>query len=234
MTEENSRLVQLGEKMIKQVLEFGINGRGPLSGAEQVAEEHLLSADGDRERAIERLIATHLRMAAASGFVTGLGGVALLPVMVPASLGGLHIIATRMTAAIAHLRGYDISTQEVQSAVGICLLGASGAAALRKAGVEIGRKSTAAALQKVPGRVLIEINKKVGFRLVTKAGQKGAINLVRIVPIVGGGVGATVDVISCRAIATYALTTFEPDGTAVVYADAEIIDAEVVHPATEA
>lgn len=48
-------------------------------------------------------------------------------------------------------------------------------------------------LQQVPGKVLIEINKKVGFRLITKAGEKGAINLVKFIPLVGGVVGATID-----------------------------------------
>ena len=77
-----------------------------------------------------------------------------------------------MAAAIAHLRGYDVVTEEVRSAILVCLLGSAGASALKRTGVEIGKKSTAAAFQKVPGRVLIEINKKVGFRLVAKGGEK--------------------------------------------------------------
>lgn len=225
--EEDSNLLQIGENLIKYLLDLGINGGGPISSAEEVAEEHLQAASGDREAAIERLVTTHLRMAGASGFVTGLGGITLLPLTVPASLGGLYLIATRMSAAIAHLRGYDISTDEVQSAILICQLGAGGATALKRTGVEIGKKSTAAALQKVPGRVLIEINKKVGYRLVTKAGQKGVINLTKMVPLVGGPIGATVDVVSCRAIAAYALSTFESNVT-VVRVEAEILDGDVI------
>jgi hypothetical protein len=45
----------------------------------------------------------------------------------------------------------------------------------------------------IPGKVLIEINKKVGFRLVTKAGEKGVVNLMKLVPLVGGVVGAGFD-----------------------------------------
>ena len=37
------------------------------------------------------------------------------------------------------------------------------------------------------------INKKIGFRLITKAGEKGVINLMKLVPLVGGIVGGTFD-----------------------------------------
>jgi len=40
---------------------------------------------------------------------------------------------------------------------------------------------------------LIEINKKIGFRLITKAGEKGVVNLMKMVPLVGGIVGGTFD-----------------------------------------
>jgi hypothetical protein len=65
-----------------------------------------------------------------------------------------------------------------------------------------------AALKKLPGKVLIEINKKVGFRLVTKAGTKGVVNLGKLVPFVGGGVGATVNAVGMRTVATYAKSNF--------------------------
>lgn len=41
--------------------------------------------------------------------------------------------------------------------------------------------------------MLKEINKKVGFRVITKAGEKGTVNLMKVVPIVGGVVGAGFD-----------------------------------------
>jgi hypothetical protein len=74
--------------------------------------------------------------------------------------------------------------------------------------VQIGTKSTVAALNRLPGKVLIEINKKVGYRLLTKFGQRGVINLAKLVPAVGGVIGATVDSVGCRSIAVYAKSTF--------------------------
>lgn len=203
-----SALRALGERLVDRVIEFGIHGGGPLSGAVPSAEEHLVAAGGDREEAVRRLVATHVRLAAVSGFVTGVGGIATLPVSVPAATAGLYIIATRMCAGIAHLRGYDVGTEEVRSAILVSLLGSAGAATLRRAGIEIGRRSTAAALERLPARLLTEINKRVGYLLVVRAGEKGVVNLGKLVPLVGGPIGATVDALSCRTIASYALRTF--------------------------
>lgn len=218
-------LQAMGEQLVRRVVETGIGGAGPFAGAVEVAEQHLASADGDRDVAVTRLIATHVRLAAASGFVTGLGGIATLPVTVPAAMAGLYVVATRMAAGIAHLRGYDVETEEVRSAVLVALLGSAGATTLKRAGIEIGTRSTAAALKRVPGRVLVELNKKVGYRLVTKAGEKGVVNLSKLVPLVGGPIGAAVDGVGCRSIATYALRTFPLR----VYG-AAVLDGEVVTP----
>lgn len=218
---------EMGQRLADQVLHVGIDGAGPVKGARAVAEEHLASAGGDREQAIKKIVATHIRLAAVSGFVTGAGGLITLPVALPAALTGLYVTATRMAAAIAYLRGHDLRSEEVRSAILVCLLGSSASTALGKAGVEIGQKSALAALQKVPGRVLIEINKRIGFRLVTKAGEKGVINLTKLVPLVGAPIGATVDGVSCRAIAVYAKSTFDPVGVALTDA-VTVLEGEVV------
>ena len=233
---DDKTLPALGERLVAQVVEFGIQGLGPLSTAVQTAEEHLVTAGGDREAAVQRLIATHVRLAAATGFVTGLGGIATLPVTVPAAMAGLYIIATRMTAGIAHLRGYDIETDEVRSGILVALLGSAGAAVLRNTGIQIGQQSTAAALQRLPGRVLTELNKRVGYRLVSKAGEKGVVNLTKLVPLVGGPIGAAVDGVSCKTIAGYAMRTFPPVVPRVVRAEAvraevgsgEVVEGEIV------
>jgi hypothetical protein len=71
-----------------------------------------------------------------------------------------------------------------------------------------GTKSLASAVEQIPGRTLIEINKKVSFRLLTKAGTTGVFNLGRMVPIAGAPILATVDGLSCRAVGGYARSAF--------------------------
>ncbi len=60
----------------------------------------------------------------------------------------------------------------------------------------------------VPGKVLIKINKAVGFRLFTKFGTKGTVNLVKMVPVAGAVVGGGFDIATTRAIAKVAKKTF--------------------------
>lgn len=90
----------------------------------------------------------------------------------------------------------------------ISLLSSSGAALLSEMGVQVAQKSALAAPKKLPGRTLIEINKKVGFRLITKFGEKGVINLGKLVPLAGAPVGAGVNIVTMNSVATYAKRNF--------------------------
>jgi hypothetical protein len=77
-------------------------------------------------------------------------------------------------------------------------------------GVGFSQRGGRALVQRIPGRVFIAINKKIGFRLITKAGTKGLINVSRLVPVLGGVVGGGVDAASCRAVAVAAKRAFPP------------------------
>jgi hypothetical protein len=112
----DTKLQTWGANAADQIVRAAIHGAGPMKGAVVVAEQHLATYP-DQEKAIQRLIATHVRLAAASGFLSGLGGVVTLPVTIPASLAGLYVLGARMSAGIAHLRGYDVESEEGWSAV---------------------------------------------------------------------------------------------------------------------
>lgn len=193
---------------INLILDAGVNGFGPVKSAKTVAEEALKHAGNDRDKAVKKVIATHTRVVGASGFVSGLGGLATMVVAIPADVTVLYTRATRMIAAIAHIQGYDVDSEEVRSVIAVSLIGSAGVEAMSKAGVEIGTKTALSALKKVPGSALTKLNKAVGFRLVTKFGTKGTINLVKVVPVAGGAVGGTINVAAIRSIAGYAKRNF--------------------------
>ena len=79
---------------------------------------------------------------------------------------------------------------------------------VKNTGISLGTKLTEQAIKKVAGKTLKNINKKMGFRLVTKFGEKGIINLGKMVPIAGGVVGGTFDAASTYVIGKIARTTF--------------------------
>lgn len=201
------RLSSKAKEVSDKLVNVGVDGKGPWKGSIQIAEEHL-AQHGDVEKAIQRLIATHVRITTGTGFLAGLGGLITLPVALPADFTALWLTQARLAGAIAHLRGYDVHSHEVRSVVLISLIGSSATEALAQAGVQIGTKSAVSVIKQVPGRVLIEINKKVGFRLITKAGTKGIVNLTKLAPVVGGVIGGGVNFASTRAVGAWAKKNF--------------------------
>ncbi|HMM96256.1 MAG: EcsC family protein [Micrococcales bacterium] len=196
-------------RVVDQILDVGIDGKGPFDSAAKVAEAALRSAGGDREKAVSAVVASHSRLAGAEGFVTGLGGFVTLPVALPANVVAFYALATRMTAAIASLRGHDIAQPQVRAAVLLILAGADADDLLAKAGVSapVGGLANLAA-QRLPGPAAMVVKKGVFFKLVASTGKGVLSRFGRGVPLVGGVVGAGVDVVLLRRLAVDARREF--------------------------
>ena len=181
-------------KVVENLLDTGIDGKGPFDSAAKVAAGALKKNGGDADRAVDDIVKSHLKLAAAGGFVTSLGGFITLPVSLPANVLGFYLIATRMTGAIAQVRGHDIGQPQIRTAVLLTLVGADADDLLAKAGMvaPTGRLTNLAA-QRLPGPALMVVNKAIGFRLLSTAGKKTFSRFGRNVPLVGGVVGAGLD-----------------------------------------
>ena len=165
--------------------------QGVLPGEKSIEElaEDYLAKTSSREKAIDKLTV----LCGTNGFITGLGGLLVLPVTIPTNVAGVIYVQLRMIAAIAHINGYDIYSDQVRTIAYACLTGSSAANILKNVGIKISEKMAVNALKKVPGAILIKINQQVGFRLVTKFGQKGLVNVIKMMPLVGGVVGGVFD-----------------------------------------
>src|SRR5690242_18528178 len=108
---------------VREALHRAVTGVGPLPGAAAVAERILRDRGGDRAAAITDVIENHVRLAGAQGFATNLGGMVTAAVTIPANITGLALLQSRMVAAIAFLRGYDIDDPRVRNAILACMLG---------------------------------------------------------------------------------------------------------------
>ena len=168
---------------------------GVLLGERTVMElaEDYLAKSSSREKAIDNLIGYQTVLCGTNGFITGLGGLLVLPVAISANVAGVIYVQLRMIAAIAHINGYDIYSDQVRTIAYACLTGSSAANILKNVGIKISEKMAVNALKKVPGAILRKINQQVGFRLVTKFGQKGLVNVIKMMPLVGGVVGGVFD-----------------------------------------
>lgn len=206
--ENDKRLTQ--NKVMKAMdwaYDKAVNGVQGLDSAEELAEDYLKGEGTLRDKA-NRLIRWQNTKAGSSGFITGLGGLLTLPVTLPANITSVLYVQLRMIAAIAKMGGYDLKDDRVKSLVYSCLVASSAADVVKHTGIAVGQKLAVSALKNMSADVLIQINKKVGFRLLTKFGSKGTINLGKSIPVVGGIIGCLFDAISTNTIGNVARDTF--------------------------
>src|SRR5689334_4538175 len=121
-----------------------LNGFGVFPPAHEVAREYLEKNGGDPRRAAQDLIRWQTTKAATSGFLTNLGGVATLPIAIPANISSVLYLQIRMIAAIAILGGYEVESDKVRTLVYTSLLGTAAADILKDAGIRLGERLTSA------------------------------------------------------------------------------------------
>ena len=114
--QQEGGLAGMATDLVEKLLDVGIDGRGPFNSAHEVA---VAARDGVRsdDAAIKAIIRKHVRAGAVGGFVTGLGGFVTMPVALPANVAEFYLVATRTVAAIADVRGYDLSQPQIRTAV---------------------------------------------------------------------------------------------------------------------
>jgi len=202
---------EISENKMMQVLDWSygkaVNGVAGLGSASELAEDYM-KKNGSRIEQVNALIRWQNTKAGTSGFVTGIGGLITLPVAVPVSISSVMYVQVRMIAAIAHIGGHDLHDDRVKSLVYACLTGNAAKDMLKDFGIVVGTKVTTSAVKNISGKTMVAINQKVGFRLITKFGEKGAINLGKAIPLVGGVIGATFDSVTTNAVGNIARDTF--------------------------
>jgi len=202
---------KISESKMMQVLDWSygkaVNGVAGLDSASELAEDYM-KKNGSRIDQANALIRWQNTKAGTSGFLTGLGGLITLPVAVPVNISSVMYVQVRMIAAIAHIGGHDLHDDRVKSLVYACLTGNAAKDMLKDFGIVVGTKVTTSAVKNISGKTMVAINQKVGFRLITKFGEKGAINLGKTIPLVGGIIGATFDSVTTNTVGNIARDTF--------------------------
>lgn len=185
-----------------------LNGIPKVSKSVDELAEDYSSKYPDVKKAAEALVANQLVKCTTSGFLTGLGGIITLPVAVPANVSSVLYVQLRMIAAVAKLGGYEPNTDQVQTLVYACMTGQAVGDVLKGTSIKLGTKIATSSIQKISGATLTRINQAVGFRLITKFGQKGIINLGKMIPLAGGVIGGGFDLVTTKIIAQNALKMF--------------------------
>jgi hypothetical protein len=196
-------------KVVKWILSTGVDGVGPLSSSEGLATEYRVDrsyqSTADRVKAMIRWEAAK---SFGTGFVTGLPGLLALPVTIPSGLYASWMIQGRLAGAVASVYGYSTEDDRVRTLILLTLMGDSGKEFLKDLGVQAGKRIAQKAIDHVPRRILIDINKKVGFQLLTKGGQRGVINLTKAIPLIGGFLSGGIDATACYVVGKTAKSIF--------------------------
>ena len=161
-----------------------------------------------KQQACKAMINNQIIKCTTSGFLTGFGGAITIPVALPANISSVLYVQMRMIACTAYMAGFELNSDQTQTFVYACLAGVSVNALVKQAGIKFGLKFTNGLIKKIPGKVLTKINQKVGFRLITKFGSKGIINLGKLVPGVGAVIGGGLDLVETKVISARAYKRF--------------------------
>ena len=184
-----------------------VKGVAGMDSARTLAADYL-KQEGVLVDQVNSLIRWQNTKAGTAGFLAGLGGIVTMPIAIPANMATVMLLQVRMIAAIAHMGGHDLKEDRVRTMVYACMAGSAAMDILKDVGVVVGQKLAMSAVKSITGETLVAINKAVGFRLFTKFGQTGAVNLGKFVPLAGGLVGGGFDAFTTNVIGNAARAVF--------------------------
>ena len=204
MSEKEKKTVIAQEdvmKILDSCYEKCLNGIPKVSpSVEEMANDYLKKYK-TKEEACKAMIRNQITKCATSGFITGFGGFITMPVTLPANITSVIYVQMRMIACTSYMAGFDLDSDQTQTFVYACLAGVAVNNVIKQAGIKFGVKFANGLIKKIPGKVLIKINQKVGFRFATKFGTKGIINLGKLIPGVGAVIGGGLDLVETKIIA---------------------------------
>lgn len=195
-------------KLLDACYEKCLNGIPKVSPSVETMANDYLKKYSTKEEACKTMLRNQIAKCATSGFVTGFGGFITMPVAIPANVGSVLYVQMRMIACVAYMSGYELDCDQTQTFVYACLAGVTVNQLIKQAGIKFGVKFVNGLIKKIPGKVLIKINQKVGFRFITKFGTKGIINLGKTIPGVGAVISGGFDLTETKIIADRAYKWF--------------------------
>ena len=204
MSEKEKKTVIAQEdvmRILDSCYEKCLNGIPKVSPSVEEMANDYLKRYKTKEEACKAMIRNQITKCATSGFITGFGGFITMPVTLPANISSVIYVQMRMIACISYMAGFDLDSDQTQTLVYACLAGVAVNNVIKQAGIKFGVKFANGLIKKIPGKVLIKINQKVGFRFVTKFGTKGIINLGKLIPGVGAVIGGGLDLVETKIIA---------------------------------
>lgn len=190
------RLASIMTWLYDQVVS-GITG---IESAEKLAERYLNDAKGDAMVAAQEMIHWESIKAGSSGFLSGIGGVVALPVLMPLNITSVLFLQTRLVAAIACIGKHNLADERIRALAGLCLCGNAAKLLLQELAIQTMERWTTVVTQQIVEKTLLI--------MAARTGMNAGSQLIRLIPLAGGVVNGAVDIASTRTIGHIACTTF--------------------------
>lgn len=152
------------------------------------------------EDKMDALIHVQNAKACAVGFVTSLGGIITLPLTLPANVMGVFFIQMRMIAAIAIMSGYDLKDEKVKTMIFACMCGRGAGDVLRDVDMGSEQHLTKKILNKLSQETISHMQRVTSVKMAAKIGETGAVNMAKVVPLLGGLIAGTFDGMTTSSI----------------------------------
>ena len=125
------------------------------------------------------------------GVASGIVGVAGITLDVVSTLYS----QVKLTSTLFTIYGIDTNSPETKPLILAAAAGVSLSELANKLGTRATSKAIQKALMSVPGKTFVQINKALGIKLISKVGENTLVNVAKIMPLIGGAVGGTVNAV---------------------------------------
>lgn len=194
--------------LLNAIYSKSINGIPNVSSSIEKMANDYLQKYPNKERACKVMLKNQVIKCTTSGAITGFGGILTIPITLPANISSVLYIQVRMVSCLAYMLGFDITNDEVQTFIYACIFNISVENIVKQLCIKVTEKCANSIIKKIPGKTLTKINQKIGFRFITKFGNKGIINMGKLVPAVGSVIGGAFDFTETKLIAHRAYKWF--------------------------
>lgn len=168
----------------------------PVLGTPVAVAARYQDTSPDQDEVAAQMISLYLSLCGTTGFMCGVPGLLVVPLTLPLNLTGVALLQLHMCAAIATLGGFDMHATSVREMSIRCLVGDNSATRERSE------------VEGTAKRMAIKAAER-GARFVGEQVLKRATHgVVRRLPLVGGVVSGTLDVVATQRVADAACIAF--------------------------
>jgi len=179
--------------LLEKIYNLTLNGFFIFKSSKKLAKKYNIYT-------IDRLIIIESLKAGIWGFITGFGGIFILPFTLTLNIIAVLFIQVRLISAIAIIANYKLDNEKIKIIIIGCLTGNSFKELLKEFNIKESKILIKDIIKKLTDISATKITSKIEYTLVRKTTQKAAVNITKAIPFIAGIVGFIIE-----SFATYSI-----------------------------